>query len=470
MKPTDICFLTIAEASRLIASGELSPVEVTNAHLERIERKDGELNSFITLMRDEALASARRAEAEIRSGNYLGPLHGVPIGLKDLYYTKGVRTTVGSKIMGDFVPDFDAAVVERLRNAGAVIVGKLQMHEFAMGATSVNPHHGPAHNPWDVERVTGGSSGGSGAAVAASLCMGALGSDTGGSVRIPAALCGIVGLKPTFGRVSKYGVFPLSWSADTVGPMTRTVRDTAIMLSAMAGHDPRDPSSSDRAAEDYADALERDARGIRIGVPNEYFYDMIDPEVEEAVSQSGRVFEGLGCTVDEVSIPIIEHSVGISSPIMMVEAAEVHLDNLRHRADDISDGVRRRFEAGALIPAIEYVKAQRARALFNREIAKVFERFDILLSPTVPIPAPKIGEADLAVGERTEPVLGLLPRLTRPFNLCGVPTISVPCGFTSSGLPIGLQLAGRAFDEATVLRVAHAFEQATDWHTRRPPV
>ena len=441
-----------------------------NAHLERIGRKDSELNSFITLMRDEALASAKRTEAEIRSGNHLGPLHGVPIGLKDLYYTKGARTTVGSKIMRDLVPDFDAGVVERLRNAGAVIIGKLQMHEFAMGATSVNPHDGPAHNPWDVERVTGGSSGGSGAAVAAGLCMGALGSDTGGSVRIPAALCGIVGLKPTFGRVSKYGVFPLSWSADTVGPMTRTVRDTAIMLSAMAGHDPRDQSSSDKPIEDYARALERDVGGLRVGVPQEYFYDVIDPEVREAVSQASRVLEGLGCRVDEVSIPTMEHSAAISGPIMAVEAAEVHLDNLRNRADDIGVGVRRRFETGALIPAIEYVKAQRARTLFNKEIARAFERFDILLSPAVPVPAPKIGETDLDLGERTEPVLGLLPRLTRPFNLCGVATISVPCGFTSSALPIGLQLAGRAFDEATVLRVAHAYEQATDWHTRRPPV
>ena len=470
MQSSDICFLSIAEAAELIAGKQLSPVELVNAHLERIDQTDGKLNSFITLLRDESIAAAKEAERAVQGGNHLGPLHGIPIGLKDLYYTKGVRTTVGSKILRDFVPETDAAVTERFRQAGAIIIGKLQMHEFALGATSVNPHDGPAHNPWDIDRVTGGSSGGSGAAVASGQCMGALGSDTGGSVRIPACLCGIVGLKPNFGRVSRYGVYPLSWSLDTVGPMTRTVRDAALVLNVIAGYDPRDPSSSNVPVEDFSAGLDDGVAGIRVGVPREYFYDVIDPEVKDAVVQAGRVLEDLGASVEEISIPVLEHSLPISGTILLTEAAEVHLGHLRDRPDDIGDDVRARLEAGALTPATDYIKAQRARTVFNREIAKTMRSYDVLLAPTGPIGAPKIGEAAVKVGGVEQPALSLLSRLTRPFNICGVPTVSVPCGFTSSGMPIGVQLAGRLFEEATVLRVAHAYEQATDWHTRRPPV
>ena len=470
METREICFLSIAEASEHVANKQLSPVEIISAHLERIEQTDDRLNSFITLLGHESLAAAKEAERSIQSGSYLGPLHGIPIGLKDLYYTKGVRTTVGSKIMRDFVPDTDAAVTERFREAGAIIIGKLQMHEFALGATGVNPHDGPAHNPWDLDRVTGGSSGGSGSAVASGQCMGALGSDTGGSIRIPASLCGIVGLKPTFGRVSRYGVYPLSWSLDTVGPMTRTVRDAALVLNAIAGHDPRDPSSSDVPSEDFTAALDEGVSGIRVGIPTEFFYDTIDPEVKEAVSESTRVLEELGASVDEVSIPALDHSVTISGTILLAEAAEIHIDHLRHRADDIGDDVRARLELGALTTATDYIKAQRARTEFNRQVAGAFQRFDILLAPTEPIAAPKIGETTVGVGDTVEPALALLPRLTRPFNIGGVPAISVPCGFTSTGMPIGVQLAGRPFHEATVLRVAHAYEQATEWHTRKPPL
>ena len=470
MKSTGICFLSIAEASRLISRKELSPVDVITAHLERIEETEGRLNSFITLLRDESLAAAKDAERAIQSGDYIGPLHGIPIGLKDLYYTKGIRTTVGSKIMRDFVPDIDAAVTERFRDAGAIIIGKLQMHEFALGATSVNPHDGPAHNPWDIECMTGGSSGGSGSAVASGQCMGALGSDTGGSIRIPASLCGIAGLKPTFGRVSRYGVYPLSWSLDTVGPMTRTVHDAALILNVIAGYDSRDPSSVDRPTEDFTSGLNDGVEGLRVGVPKEFFYDVIDPEIREAISGVSQVLTGLGASVDEVSIPVLDHSLAISNAILSTEAAEIHMDHLRHRADDIGDDVRERLERGALTPATDYIKAQRARALYNREIGETMRRFDILLAPTEPIGAPKIDQTTVMIGGRAEPALTLLSRLTRPFNICGVPAISVPCGFTSSGMPIGVQLAGRPFDETNVLRAAHAYEQATDWHTRRPPV
>ena len=470
MDSKDIPFLSIAEATELIATKELSPVEVIEAHLERVERTDGRLNSFITLLRDESIAAAKRAEQAVMSGAVLGPLHGIPIGLKDLYDVKGVPTTVGSKILRDFVPQTDAGVTERFNEAGAIILGKLQMHEFALGGTSVNPHDGPAHNPWDTERVTGGSSGGSGSAVASGQCMGALGSDTGGSIRIPSSLCGIVGLKPTFGRVSRHGVYPLSYSLDTVGPMTRTVRDAALVLNVIAGHDPRDPSSSTRPTEDFTAALGRDLKGIRIGIPREYFFDVIDPEIEQAVSEAVRVLEGLGASVDQVSIPVLEHSIPISSTILLAEAAAVHMERLRQRPNDIGADVRGRLEQGALTTATDYIKAQQARTVFNRDLADAMRHYDLLMTPTSPVTAPRIDQTTAVIGDAEEPVLALLPRLTRPFNICGIPTISVPCGFSLAGMPIGLQLAGRPFDEATVLRVAHAYEQATDWHDRRPSV
>ena len=470
MDPSEICFLSIDEASHLIATKRISPVEVIDAHLARIEETDERLNSFITVLGEKALTEAKSAEREIQSGNRIGPLHGIPIGLKDLYNTKGIPTTAGSKILHDFVPETDAAVTQRFKQAGAIIIGKLQMHEFALGATSVNPHDGPAHNPWDLERMTGGSSGGPGSAVAAGQCMAAMGSDTGGSIRIPASLCGIVGLKPNFGRVSRYGVYPLCWSLDTAGPMTRTVRDAAIVLDAIAGFDPRDPSSSNRPVEDFSTTLEKGVKGLRIGIPKEYFYDVIDPEVAEAMCRSAGVLTVLGARVEDVSIPVLEQSLAISNTLLLTEAAEVHIEHLRQRADDIGEDVRGRLELGALTPASDYIKAQRARSVFNRQLEAAMETYDVLLAPTSPVGSPKISESSVQIGDKSVPALALLSRLTRPFNLNGVPAISIPCGFTSSGMPIGMQLAGRSFDEATVLRVAYAYEQATDWHTRRPPI
>ena len=470
MDPSELVFLSIADAAELVAGRQLSPVEIVDAHLRRIDAIDDSLNSFITLLRDESRAAALEAEGAIASGGYIGPLHGLPIGLKDLYYTKGIRTTMGSKIMGEFVPDTDAAVTERFREAGAIVIGKLQMHEFALGATSENPHYGPAHNPWDTGRMTGGSSGGSGSAVASGQCMGALGSDTGGSVRIPASLCGIVGLKPTFGRVSRYGVYPLSWSFDTVGPMTRTVRDAALVLNAIAGHDSRDLSSSRRPTEDFAERIEDGISGVRIGVPREYFFERTEPQVTGAVREAASVLEGLGASVDEVSIPVLEHSQTISTPISQAEASQIHTEHLRDRAHDIGADVRSRLYQGALTPATDYIKAQRARTVYNARMAEAFQRFDALIAPTCPVGAPKLGERTLQVGDVEEPTLALLSRLTRPFNVSGVPTVSLPCGFTSYGVPIGLQIAGRPFEDASVLRIAHAYEQATEWHKRRPPI
>jgi aspartyl-tRNA(Asn)/glutamyl-tRNA(Gln) amidotransferase subunit A len=300
--------------------------------------------------------------------------------------------------------------------------------------------------------------------------MGALGSDTGGSVRIPASLCGIVGLKPTFGRVSRYGVYPLSWSFDTVGPMTRTVRDAALVLNAIAGHDSRDLSSSRRPTEDFAERLEDGISGVRIGIPREYFFERTEPQVTGAVREAASVLEGLGASVDEVSIPVLEHSQTISTPISQAEASQIHTEHLRDRALDIGADVRGRLYQGALTPATDYIKAQRARTVYNARMAEAFQRFDALIAPTCPVGAPKLGERTVQVGDVAEPTLALLSRLTRPFNVSGVPTVSLPCGFTSYGVPIGLQIAGRPFEDASVLRIAHAYEQATEWHKRRPPI
>ncbi len=468
MNITDLCYLSIDEAAKLISTRQLSPVELVTAHLDRISKTDGSLNSFITLLETESLAAARAADAEIRRGDFRGPMHGDPFGLKDLYYTKGVRTTVGSKIMRDFVPDYDAVVVEKLRNAGAIIMGKLQMHEFAFGATSENPHFGAAHNPWDTERITGGSSGGSGSAVAAGQVMAALGSDTGGSVRIPASLCGIVGLKPTFGRVSRTGVFPLSWSLDTVGPMTRTVRDAALVLNAIAGHDPGDPMSSDRPSEDFTAGLTGDVSGIRIGLPREFFFDGVDSEAHAAVTDAAGVLEAAGARVVEVSVPAAEQSIPIGRAIMGPESAEVHVETLRDHADDIDPKVRARLEEGADAKAVDYIKALHSKRDYTEQMEDATKDVDVLLSATTPAAATRIGAEEVVIDGKPWSPLLLFPDKTRPFNINGVPAVSLPCGFTSEGLPIGLQIAGRAFDEATVLNVAYAYEQTTDWHKRRP--
>ena len=470
MTSDDLCFGTISESASLIESDRLSPVELTQAHLDRIDATDSALNSFITLLADRALEQAAAAEREIAGGDYRGPLHGIPIGLKDLYYTKDIRTTVGSRILRDFAPGYDAAVVERFDAAGAVLLGKLQMHEFALGATSVNPHDGPAHNPWDVTRITGGSSGGSGSAVASGQCMAALGSDTGGSVRIPAGLCGIVGLKPTFGIVSRHGVHPLSWSLDTVGPMTRTALDAAIVMNAIAGHDSRDPSSAQVPEQDFTEGIGDGLTGLRIGIPDDFFYDVIDEEVSAAICEAAGVLAELGAEVERCSIPALNHCLGISSAILVTEAAETLISHMRERPEDIGADVRARLYLGAMTPAVDYIKAQRARTAYNEQLADAMNTYDLLLAPTAAVGAPGIDQESIEVGGQVENALSLMSRLTRAFNLTGQPTVSVPCGFTSDGMPIGMQLAGRMWEDPVVLRAAHAYEQATDWHTRRPPL
>lgn len=459
---TDTGELSLSAAARLIESRELSPVELTDACLERIDKLEGKLNAFITVMADEARRDAAIAAEEIAGGSYRGPMHGIPVGLKDLLAVAGVRMTAGSKILGDHVAAEDGEVTLRLKEAGAVIIGKLNMHEFAYGATGVNQHYGPARNPWDPSRITGGSSSGSGAAVAAGECLGAIGTDTGGSIRIPASLCGVVGIKPTFGRVSRRGVLPLSWALDHVGPLTRTVEDGAIYLQAIAGRDLGDKSSADEPVPDYRAALDGGVEGLRIGVPDTYFFDGLDAEVEAAVRKAIQTLEGLGAKVAEVTLPRLDELGPALTSLMLSEATAYHQKWLNERPDDYGDSVRFRLELGATISAVSYVQAQRLREIMVREWReKVFEEVDLLATPTTSLAAPSIEESELTTTFN-------LIRLTNPFNFMAVPAVSVPCGFTAAGLPVGLQLVGRWFDEPTVLRAAHAYERSTEWHRRRP--
>ena len=470
MEATELCFLSAGELSRLIQRKEVSPVGVIDAHLARIEATEPVLNSFITLLPEQARAAARQAEAQIRAGNYRGPLHGIPVSLKDLFNTGGVRTTSGSRIFDTFVPAQDCTVASRFQEAGAILLGKLNMHQLAFGPTGENPDYGHMHNPWNPELITGGSSGGSGSAAAAGQCPITMGSDTGGSVRIPAALCGIVGLKPTYGLVSRHGLTPLSWCLDHAGPMVRTVEDAALTLNAIAGYDPKDVASAQVEVPDYTTALTGEARGLRVGVPKEYFEAPLDPQVAQAVKSAITLLEGLGATVTEVSFPMFSLSQAISGAILMAEAAANYRDLLAREGDKLYPPVRLRLEAGLFITATDYLRAQQARAQFNRQARQLLQQVDLLAGPTVPVTAPKLLETQVQTGEQWVGTTSALTQYNRPYNLTGFPAISIPCGFSDTGMPIGLQLAGRPFDELTVLRAAHAYEQATDWHKRRPPV
>ena len=455
MAQQQITRLSIAELSRMIKDRGVSPVEVLDATLSRIEEMDPTLNTHITLCPEEALQAAKDAEQSILRGNYLGPLHGVPIGLKDIIATKGIRTTCGSKVFADWVPDYDATVTERLKAAGAVIIGKDHCYEFAIAPP--NPMFGPTRNPWNIDRDPGGSSSGTGAAVAAYLEYGGIGTDTGGSVRHPASLCGIVGLKPTYGRVSRHGIFPLVWSMDHAGPMTRTVEDAAIMLQVIAGHDPRDSSTVDVPVPDYARALTGDVKGLRAGVPRNHFFDNANAEVQAGVRKAIGVLEGAGMVVEEVSIPYADYIVPAWNAILAVEAAAIHQPYLKTRAQDYVQNVLDMVLPGNFLSAVTHLKAEKARSLITRELKAVLRQVDVLLTPTIPYVAFVAGQMR-ELGSRAADVIGALIPYTGPFNLAGLPSISVPCGLNSEGLPIGFLISGRAFEEATVLNVAHAYE------------
>ena len=471
MEKADIPFLSATELSQLIEKKEVSPVEAVEAYLERIDRVDGKLNSYITVCREEALQAAQEAERAIARGDYLGAMHGIPVGVKDQFYTKGIRTTAGSTILSDFVPDEDATVVANLKRAGAILLGKLNLSEFALGDSFHHPA-GTPHNPWDLERNPGISSSGSAAATAAFLCATSLGEDTGGSTRIPAAWSGLVGLRPTWGRVSRYGVFGVSWSQDTVGPISRTVEDCAITFQAIAGHDPKDQYTWKIPVPDYRRALDGDIRGIKVGVIKEKVHiDEVEPEIRDAIIKSAGVLGELGASVEEVSIPLIENAGSFSKALTDMEGAAVHYEGLKVRAKLYDHNSRVRLLTAILTPAQVYYKAQKLRALLRQQILEMLEWVDVLVLPTSPTGAPKLpAEAGIKSQEEARARMTGVRNYTGPFNLASVPAISLPCGFTSGGLPISLQIAGRPFDDETVMKVAHAYEQATPWHTRRPPI
>ncbi|GBD10869.1 Glutamyl-tRNA(Gln) amidotransferase subunit A [bacterium HR23] len=464
----DLCWLTIPQAARLIRRKEVSPVEVTQAHLERIRRLNPRLNAFITVTEETALQQARQAESAIARGEYKGLLHGLPVALKDLYWTKGIRTTAGSRILADFVPQEDCTVARRLQEAGAVLVGKTHTTEFAMGGHGKNVHFGPARNPWNPEHMPGGSSSGSAVGVVAGLAYMGMGSDTGGSIRIPSALCGAVGIKPTFGRVSKHGVVVLSWSLDHTGPLARTVEDCAVALQAIAGYDPKDPATARVRVPNYLRALDGQVQGIRVGVPKEVFFEEADEEVASAVRRAIEVLAELGCQVEEVSIPSLRDAVHGASIISWTEAAAVHARWFPARINDYGPACRERLPQGMLTSAVHYLKAQQARRLLLREMQEVLRRVDVLVGPTCPYPAPRLEQERVVLKGREARIVDTVGMLTRPCNLTGQPAVSVPCGFSRNGLPIGLQVMGRWWEEALVLKVAHAYQQATDWHKRHP--
>ena len=466
----DLFWAPMTELARLVATKAVSPVELVRMHLDRIAALDGGVRAYITVCADAALAAARQAEQALVGGGALGPLHGVPYALKDLYDTAGLRTTGGSRILADRVPAADATVARRLAQAGAILLGKLNMVEFAYGPEGLNPHYGHARNPWDgaVHRLAGGSSSGSGAAVAAGLAPGALGSDTGGSIRIPASLCGITGLKPTYGRVSRSGVLPLAWSMDHVGPMTRTAADAALMLGAIAGYDPADPTTSVLPVPDYRIGLTGDITGLRVGLLRGMFADGAAAEVRHAVEAAARTLAGAGAVVDEVTLTQVGSAAPAALAIVGSEALAYHADHLRARAGEYDPDVARRLKVAAFIGGHHYVRAQQVRALLRADVDAALARRDVLLAPSTPIVAPAVDERQVTLGDGPSNVRAALIRFTQPFNLSGHPACSVPCGFTAGGLPVGMQIVGRPFDEVTVLRAADAFQRLTDFHARRP--
>ena len=466
MDKAEIPFLSASELSRLIASREVSPVEATEAYLDRIDDVDFRFNAYLTVSRELALQQAREAESAIGRGDYLGPLHGVPVAVKDQLWTRGIRSTGGSRFLADFLPEEDATVITNLRKAGAILLGKTNMTEFAV--TGFSHRFSTPRNPWDLNVFTGGSSSGSGAATAAFLCATSLGEDTGGSIRLPAAWCGLVGLRPSWGRVSRYGVMKGVWSMDAVGPISRTVEDAAITIGAIAGHDPKDPYSWSAPVPDYRQALDGDIRGVRVGIISEQLNsDLVEPETREVVVKATTVLGELGATVEEVSLPITTSASVASSILLAVEPASNHREWIRERLGDYGHDVRIQQLVGAILPAQAYYKAQKLRSLLREQVHQAFEKYDVLVLPTIGKPAQPI-EDDPSITSK-ETAARLPYALTRLFNLASAPAASIPCGFSGQGLPIGLQIGAAPGGDEMILKVAHAYEQATPWHTMKPP-
>ena len=466
MIDTNLIYLSLADAAKLVEKREVSPVDLTEACIARSEALDGALHAYLTMTFETALKEARVAADEIAAGRYRGPLHGIPFAIKDLYETAGVRTTAGSQLREHFVPAEDARTVELLKQAGIIMLGKLNLHEWAMGGTNVNEYYPTPRNPWDTERVTGGSSGGSGVALAAGYCYGSLGTDTRGSIRIPAALCGITGIKPTWGRVSIRGIIPLNWSLDHSGPMARSAEDCALILNAIAGYDERDPTSADLPVPDYAASLESSRLdGVRIGVPRNFFLDkdVVEPVMVETIQSARQTLASLGAEVTDVDFPRdIEFS---SSSAFFAEAESYHEKQFKEHPEMYGKTIQERMRANSGITGVAYVRDRWRQLEVQQGVRNLMRDVDLILTPTSPVLAPKIAEVDTTIPGAT-----LLGRNTSPFNIAGIPTISIPAGFSPQGQPIGVQLSGRWWEEGLVLRAAHAFQQVTDWHLRRPPL
>jgi len=459
--------MTILEAAAALRARKISSVELTQLSLQRMARLEPQLNAFITPTEDLAVERALRADDELARGIDLGPLHGIPIAFKDVFSTKDVRTTCGSKLFADYVPGRDAAVVEALLGGGAVMMGKLNMHELAYGITSNNPHFGAVRNPWDTRCIPGGSSGGAGAAVAAEMVFMAMGSDTGGSIRIPASFCGVAGLKPTSGRVSRYGVLPLDFSLDHMGPLARSVRDAAVTLNLIAGHDPRDDSSSLQPVRDYLPPPEADLTGVRIGLPENFFFERLDAAVDAAVRAMARVGESLGARVETIRVPDIAALNAVGRVILLSEASALMERHLAHREDFGAD-VLALLDQGRLIPATDYINAQRLRRFLIDEFRGVWKKVDCLFTAATPAAAPRIGQTSIEFDGVAEDVRLASTRLVRGINVLGAPALAMPCGFDAAGLPLGLQIVGRPFEEHLILRIGAALEDATQFHRRRP--
>ena len=451
--------MTILEAAQALRKRKVSSAELTEAALKRIGDLNPKLNAMLTTTEEIARAQAKAADKELAQGADRGPLHGVPVAVKDVFETRGVRTTCGSALFRDHVPNRDAAVVEKLAAAGAVLVGKAGMHELAYGITSNNPHFGTIRNPRDPERIPGGSSGGSGAAVASEMVFMAMGSDTGGSIRIPASFCGTVGLKPTSGRVSRYGVMPLDFSLDHMGPLTRSARDAAVTLQAIAGFDPRDETSSQEPVGNYLPDPGCPIRELRIGLPENFYFERLDPDVDKAVRRMAATAESLGARVVPVRVPDIEALNAVGRVILLAEASALMEKYIGDRGQFGPD-VLALLDQGRLLPATDYVNAQRLRRMMQRDFARVWSQVDCLFTATTPITAPQIVEKTVQLGDLVEDVRLAATRLVRGINVLGLPAISIPCGSDRRGLPVGLQIVGRPFDEALILRVAAALEDA----------
>jgi len=462
--PGELTGLTLAEASRLVRGRKVSAVALVEACLERIQRLDRQLNAFITVTSDLALSQARRADEEIARGAWRGPLHGVPIALKDNIDTAGVRTTGASAVFADRIPPEDSEVAQRLKAGGAVLLGKLNMHEFANGGDSVVSYWGPVHNPWALDREAGGSSGGSAAAVAAELCYGALGTDTGGSIRVPAAHCGIVGLKPTYGRVSNRGVIPLCWSYDHVGPMCRTVEDAALLLQVIAGYDPADLSSANVPGSDCAAALAASTRNLRVGIPRAFFYDVLETDVRSAVEEAISVIRPGVASIRDVTLPQVLDLADAGD----AEFYAFHKDTFERAAGLYQPSTQRNLKLAASQPGAAYVRARRALEERRRDVVRVFQDVDLLIAPTVKYTAKTIKYWQDWHEKEAEKVLPPIIWNTWLFNIFGLPAMSVPCGFTSGGLPIGLMIAGAPFGEDRVLALGHAYQKETAWHRQKP--